>query len=114
MSDSRLVFRDLITGSNTNGHQFICKGEFEVIIDLIPTNAPTDWEMGPKMRPGEYGAYRAHGFYACGHGPYAFATGKDAATCETQAAGHFLGGYVRWPRLTSQQRLAGEDGRGRV
>lgn len=107
-----LVFRDLITGSNSNGKQFICEGEFEVCIDRIPANPPTDWEMGPKMKAGEWGAFRAHGWYPDGHGPYAFATGKTSAAAFEAACGNFAGKYCEWPRtqvgvvVTKEQREA--------
>ena len=98
------VFRDLITGSNTNGKQFICHGEFGVFIEPIPSNAPTDWELGPKMKAGEFGAFRAHGWHASGHSPYAFATGKTAQSAFEAACGHFAGNYCAWPNRSPQRR----------
>jgi hypothetical protein len=96
----RLVFSNLITGSNTNGKQFVCKGEFGVIIDRIPADAPQDWELGPKQRPGDWGVYRAHGFYPSGHGPYAIASGKTPREAFDAACSCFAGRICQWPRRT--------------
>ncbi len=93
------TFRDLITGSNTSGKQFICPGEVGIIIDQIPADAPQDWTMGPKMVPCDWGAYRAHGFYPSGHGPYAFATGKRPQRLRRHAdtlPEDFVIGRQRW------------------
>ncbi len=105
-----LVFRDLVTGANTSGKQFVCYGEYRVVIDPIPEDAPQDWEMGPTMRPGEFGAFIAHEFYACGHGPYAFAVGKDARVAFQNATVKFAGNYCEWPNIdvTRKWRAVGE------
>ncbi len=100
------TFRDLITGSNTSGKQFICPGEVGIIIDQIPADAPQDWTMGPKMVPCDWGAYRAHGFYPSGHGPYAFATGKTEAAAFEAACGHFAGRFCDWSPALVKRRAA--------
>lgn len=104
-----LVFRDLIARSNSNGGQVICRGEFEVCIDRIPDSPPTDWDFGPKMNPGEYGAFRAHGFYPAMHGPYAFATGKTPLAAFIAACGNFSGKFCEWPRKQVSVRSGGSD-----
>ncbi len=95
----RVIFRDLITGSNTSGKQLICEGEFPVYIDRVPFDAPTDWELGPKMKIGQWGAFREHLWHESGHSPYAFAVGKTAREAFEAACGHFAGNWCEWPEL---------------
>ena len=81
----RAVFRDKITGSNSSGQQKICYGLFEVYCDVIPDDAPQDWELGPKQTPGHFGLYTEHLYYRERHGRYAFAVAATPEDCKAMA-----------------------------
>ena len=89
MPSERAVFIDWSSGSDSSGVTHWCYGEFPVIVEEIPADAPSDWPMGPKQTPGTFGAYREHLFYPAKHGPYAFAVGKTADEAKSAATGCF-------------------------
>lgn len=85
----KAVFRNYITGSNSSGAQSYTSGDYVVYCDIIPPDCKTDWSMGPKMVPGEYGIFLQHLFYPRRHGHYAVATGKTEDDAMSKASGLF-------------------------
>lgn len=96
------TFEDLITGSNSSGNQFICPtpGGRRMYCDRIPPDAPQDWEMGPKQKPGEYGVYHEHLWYPRRHGPYAIATAKTAEDAMASAKSFWVHLVYPWVEIT--------------
>jgi hypothetical protein len=77
------VFQDRGTKTSSDGNQLFLYGPF---CDLIPDDAPQDWELGPKMRPGEFGIFLAHAWHPRGHSPYAVLTAKTSEDAKAGAS----------------------------
>lgn len=87
----KATFSNWISRSNSNGGHWVTPGERVVYVDVIPPDAPQDWSMGPKMVPGQYGAFLANGWHPRGHSPYAFEVGKTEAEARDKVSGFFEG-----------------------
>jgi hypothetical protein len=92
----RATFNDRITGSNSSGAIRFVSGPSVAYCDVIPEDAPQDWEMGPKMTPGEFGIFLEHLWHPRGHSPYAVATGKTPEEAKLKASGLFRGQITGW------------------
>lgn len=87
---TKAFFEGYIGRSNSNGGQWVTPGAREVFVDIIPPDAPQDWLLGPKMKPGEYGVFLGNPIHPRGHSPYAIATGKTEEEAEGKASGFFV------------------------
>lgn len=100
------------------------KGYYPVIIQKIPGDQCTDWQLGPEIVPGWWGAYRGVSMSPewpwrqfNHHGPYPYATAPTLAKIEVAAADVFmlqLGPYSRCNNLRSLEatmRYRGYDPR---
>ncbi|MEI9975082.1 MAG: hypothetical protein WDO73_25330 [Ignavibacteriota bacterium] len=67
-----------------------------MFVDLIEPDAPQDWELGPKMVPGQYGAFLGNRICPRGHSPYAFATGKTEDEAAAKVGGFFRAKIIDW------------------
>jgi hypothetical protein len=85
----RAVFHDRITGSNSSGAQSWVTGPAVVYCDIIPPDAPQDWEFGPKMKPGQFGIFLEHRWYPRLHSPYAVLTALTPEDAKRSAPGLF-------------------------
>ena len=90
------MYEGWIARSNTNGGHWYTDGVREVFVDLIPSDAPQDWSMGPKMVPGQYGAFLSNPIHPRGHSPYAFATGKTEEDARGKVSGFFRAKVSDW------------------
>jgi hypothetical protein len=97
------LFEDLSVSRGSSGVTRGASGLFRVYCDVIPEDAPQDWKMGPAQTPGLFGAYRAHGFYERGHGPYAFAVAKTPEDAKAAAKGFFKQQVMPFSLVTDQE-----------
>lgn len=97
------LFEDWTVSRGSSGVQRGAAGFFRVYCDVIPADAPQDWPMGPPQTPGQFGVYRAHGFYVSGHGPYAFAVARTPEDAKSAAWGFFKRQVTPFSLVSAQE-----------
>jgi hypothetical protein len=83
----------------SSGGSRITSGVRGVFIDIIPADAPQDWSMGPRMVPGEFGAFLNNSTCSRGHSQYAFEVGKTEESVRLKVGGHFASKVSDWKQV---------------